>query len=58
MGQGQVHVVAAEHQVIADTDARQHRHAVVDAGFDQRQVRGAATHVAHQYQTRARQGLR
>jgi hypothetical protein len=52
VGEGEVHVVAAEHQVIADADARQHRLAVAQRDLDQRQVGGAAADVADEQQAR------
>ena len=57
--EGQVHVVAAQHQVVAYTDAFQVDFAVgavVDA--DQAQVGGAPTYVAYQCQAAATQRLR
>jgi hypothetical protein len=52
VGEGQVHVVAAQHQVVADADAGELGRAAVGAGLDlhQREVGGAAAHVAHQHQ--------
>ena len=55
--QRQVHVVAAEHQMFADADARQTRQAIGGGRSvldrNQRQVRGAAADVAHQHLLRA-----
>ena len=48
MGQGQVHVVAAHQQVIADGDSPQHQLALLLGGADQRQVGRAAADVADQ----------
>ena len=48
MGQGEVHVVAAQQNVIADGHARQHELARFLADGNQRQVGGAAADVADQ----------
>ena len=48
MGQGQVHVVAAHQQVIADGDPPQDQFALLLGGADQRQVGRAAADVADQ----------
>ena len=45
MRQGQVHVVAAEQDVLADGDAGQLQCAVLLGDRDQRQVRGAAADI-------------
>ena len=52
MRQGQIHVVAAQHQMLAHGRARQQRQAAAWCCFhpDQRQVGGAAAHVQHQHQ--------
>ena len=52
MGQRQVHVVATQHQVVTDADAGEFWRGAVRPGLDldQRQVGGAAAHVAHQHQ--------
>ena len=52
VGQGQVHVVAAQHQVLAHGRAREQGQAAVGRGVDpdQGQVGGAAAHVHHQHQ--------
>ena len=52
VGEGQVHVVAAQHQVVAHADAGELGRAAVGGGLDlhQREVGGAAAHVAHQHQ--------
>ena len=55
MREREVHVVAAEHQMIADADTRELRLAVFHAYFDQRQVGGAAADVADQHEARVRQ---
>ena len=49
VGQGQVHVVAAQQDVVADRHAGQHQLARLLADGDQRQVGGAAAHVADQH---------
>ncbi len=49
MGQRQVHVVAAEENVIADRDARQNKLAGLLGHGDQRQVGGTAADVADQH---------
>ena len=56
--QHQVHVVAAQHQVLADADALQHRFAMFDLHADQAEVGGAAADVGHQDQPALRQVLR
>ena len=48
MGQGQVHVVAAHEQVIADRDPPQHQLALLLGGADERQIGRAAADVADQ----------
>ena len=56
VGERQVHVVAAQHQVVADADAGQARRAAAVRGgldLDQREVGGAAADVAHQHQARS-----
>ncbi len=52
MGKGEVHVVATEHQVIADANAGQHRLAVTQCDLDQRQVGRPAADIADQQQAR------
>ena len=57
MGQRQVHVVAAQHQVLAHGRACQHGQASSFSGLhaDQGQVGGAAAHIHHQHQAAVRQ---
>jgi hypothetical protein len=59
VGQRQVHIVAAQDQVVADADARQGRlrcgRAVLQFHLDQAEVGGAAADVGHQHQARAGQ---
>ena len=55
MRERQIHVVAAEHQMIADADPRELRLAIVQADFDQREVGGAAAHVADEHETGVRE---
>ena len=50
VGEGQVHVVAAEQDVIADRDALQGEPAALLADRDQAEVGGAAADVADQHQ--------
>jgi hypothetical protein len=52
VGQRQIHIVATEHQVVADTDARQLRLAVLERYLNQGQVSGAATDVTDHQQPR------
>ena len=52
--QRQIHVVAAQHQVLAYGGARQHRQVALrgcSLHADQCQIGGAAAHIHHQYQT-------
>ena len=49
MGQGQIHVVAAEQHVIADRDARQHQLPGFLADRDEGEIRSAAADVADQH---------
>ena len=61
MCQREVHIVAAEDQVIADADTADGRLAVSVAGWadlHQAEIRGAAADVAHQQQPRIGQVLR
>ena len=51
MRQGQIDVVAAQHQVIADRDAGQSGFVGAGLNLDQRQVHGAAADIDHQQQT-------
>ncbi len=53
-GEGEVHVVAAEQDVIADRDALEREVAVVLADEDQAEVGRAAADVAHQHAGRRR----
>ncbi len=55
MREREVHVVAAEHQMVAHTDAGERRLAVAHLDFDQREVGGAAAHVADQHEPCIRQ---
>ncbi len=50
MREREVHVVAAEHQMVAHADAREFRLTVAHAHFDQREVGGAAADVADQHE--------
>lgn len=52
MGQRQIHVVAAQHQMLTHGRASQHRQAAIGCSFDanQSQVGGATAHVHHQHQ--------
>ena len=52
MRQREVHVVAAEHQVVAHADARELRLTVLHLHLDQREVSRAAAHVADQHEPR------
>ena len=47
MGEGEIHVVAAQKDVIADGDARQHELPRFFADGDQREVRRAAADIAN-----------
>ncbi len=49
VGQCQIHVVAAQHQVLADADAGQLRLALLQAHVDQAEVGGATAHIADQH---------
>ena len=46
----EIHVVAAEQDVIANCDTLQRKVAVLFGNHDQAEVRRAAAHVAHQHQ--------
>ncbi len=48
MSKRQVHVVAADKQVISDRQATEHQFAVFFCDGDQREIGGAAADVAHQ----------
>ena len=50
MREREVHVVAAEHQVVAHADARQERLAILHLHFDQREVGRAAADVADEHE--------
>ncbi len=53
--QGQVDIVAAQHQMVTDPDPGQFRFAQAMLDFDQGQIGGAAAHVQHQQQMHVRQ---
>ena len=57
VGQGQVHVVAADQQVVAHGDPLEHQLALFFATLDQRQVGRAAADVADQQRVAHRQPL-
>lgn len=57
MRQGQVDIVAAEHQMVADPDAGQFGFVPALLHFDQGQVGGAAADIANQQQMHIGQGL-
>jgi hypothetical protein len=56
-GQRQIHVVAAEQDVIADRDPLERERATVVGDLDQREVGGAAADVAHQHDVAGHQLL-
>ena len=55
-GEREVHVVAAEQDVIADRDPLEREVAVVARDLDQREVGGAAADVAHEHDVARRRG--
>ncbi len=55
MRQREVHIVAAEHQVVAHADSRQLRLPILHLHLDEGEVGGAAAHVADQHEARVRQ---
>ncbi len=57
-GEGGVHVVAAEHQVLAHGEPPQHGAFRRDARVHEGEVRGAAAHVHHEHQAHVGQHLR
>jgi hypothetical protein len=57
VGEREVHVVAAEHEVVTDPDADEPRPAAVALDADQREVGGSATDVADQQRPQPGQGV-